>query len=51
MTPPPRKILLVEDSPTQAAELAWILEEGGHEPTVAGDAERALVKAESRCST
>ncbi len=44
-TPAPHAILLIEDSPTQAAELAWILEDGGgHELTVAGDAERGLVK-------
>jgi two-component system sensor histidine kinase/response regulator len=35
-------ILVVEDSPTQAAQLSFLLSEAGHEVTVAPDGERAL---------
>jgi two-component system, cell cycle sensor histidine kinase and response regulator CckA len=35
-------ILIVEDSPTQAAQLSFLLSEAGHEVTVAPDGERAL---------
>jgi signal transduction histidine kinase len=34
------RLLLVEDSPTQAAELSFVLEDAGFEVEIAGDAER-----------
>jgi two-component system, cell cycle sensor histidine kinase and response regulator CckA len=44
-------ILIVEDSPTQAAQLRYLLAQAGHEVLVANDGERALaVLAEQRSS-
>ena len=42
------EILIVEDSPTQAAELKWLLEESGYAVTVATDGEQALAAARAR---
>jgi signal transduction histidine kinase len=38
------RLLIVEDSPTQAEELRLILEDAGHQVVTAGDAERALAR-------
>jgi PAS domain S-box-containing protein len=47
----PAKILVVEDSPTQARRLQYILEQQGHSVTVAGDGEEALEAAKRRKPT
>jgi two-component system NtrC family sensor kinase len=39
-------ILLVEDSPTQAQQMAWLLQEAGFRVTVVGDAEKGLERLE-----
>jgi two-component system sensor histidine kinase/response regulator len=43
------RILLVEDSPTQARQLAWILEEAGFEVDTAADGEQAWQRLQAGC--
>ena len=44
---PMNRILVVEDSPTQAAEFAFILEDAGFEVEVAADGKQGLERARS----
>lgn len=46
-TQPRRRILVVEDSPTQSAELCWVLEQAGWDVDVAADGLRGVEKARS----